>query len=384
MARGHIQQRDNGTFRVLVYAGRDPLTGRERRLTATAKTRRDAERLRTKLLGEIDRGRASGTKATVAEVIERWLATADHELTTRRNYERYTKRIILPALGDVQARRVTVEMLDRLYAELRRRGGQREQGLAGNTVRKVHFILRASFGLAVKWGWLTDNSAERATIPRFVRQEVHPPTPAQVENFVQTAWTGDPDFGTLLWVAMVTGARRGELCALRWSDIRLDEGRLLIARNLVHVGRERQEKDTKTHQSRFLALDEVTVEILAEHRTRCEERAAACEVGLRADGCVFSTSPDGADPWLPDSVSRRVGRLADRLGVAITLRSLRHYAATQMLTTGTDLRTVAGRLGHGEGGATTLRVYTHFVPAPDRRAAEALAQTVARPTTPTR
>jgi site-specific recombinase XerD len=68
------------------------------------------------------------------------------------------------------------------------------------------------------------------------------------------------------------------------------------------------------------------------------------------------------------------------MGIEVTLRSLRHYAATEMLTSGVDLRTVAGRLGHGEGGATTLRVYTHFVPAPDRRAAEALARTVSRPT----
>jgi integrase len=380
MARGHITKRANGTYRVFVYAGKDPLTGKERRLTATAATLKEAERLRTKLLGGIDRGRTAGKKVTVAEVIQAWLDTAEHELTTRRAYEGYTKRIILPALGQAQARKVNVETLDRFYAELRKRGGKDGRGLAGNTVRKVHFILRASFGLAVKWGWIPDNPAERATIPRFVRQEVHPPTPHDGQRFLDAAWQRDPEFGTLIWVAMMTGARRGELCALRWPHLHLEERRLLISRNLVHVGSERREKDTKTHQSRLLALDEVTVEILAEHRARCQERAAACGVPLRPDGYVFSASPDGADPCLPDSVSQRVGRLAKRMGIEVTLRSLRHYAATEMLTSGVDLRTVAGRLGHGEGGATTLRVYTHFVPAPDRRAAEALARTVSRPT----
>ncbi len=379
MARGHIHKRDNGTYRVLVYAGRDPLTGKERRLTGTAPTRKEAEQLRTKLLGDIDRGRRAGTKVTVAEVIQAWLDTSEHELTTRRNYQRYTTRIILPALGDAQARKVDVETLDRFYAELRRRGGKAGQGLAGNTVRKVHFILRASLGLAVKWGWIPDNPAERATVPRFVRQEVHPPTPSDSQRFLDAAWEHDPDFGTLIWLAMMTGARRGELCALRWSHIRLPEERLLITRNLVHVGREREEKDTKTHQARFLALDDITVQILGEHLARCQHRAAACGVPLRADGYVFSTSPDGANPYLPDSVGRRVGRRATRLGIHVTLRSLRHYAATEMLTSGVDLRTVAGRLGHGEGGATTLRVYTHFIPTPDRHAAHTLARTLTRP-----
>jgi integrase len=379
MARGHITQRENGSYRVFVYAGRDPLTGKERRRTGSAPTKKEAEKLLTKLLGEVDQGKRGGSKATVAEVIGRWLETADHELLTRRSHERYIKSIILPALGHIQARKVDVEMLDRFYAELRKRGGKRQQGLAGNTVRKVHFILRASLGLAVKWGWIPSNPAEHATIPKFVREEVRPPTKEEAQRFLDAAWKLDPDFGTLLWLAMMTGARRGELCALRWPHIRLEEGRLLISRNFVHVGQEREEKDTKTHQSRFLALDDVTAEILAEHRERCEERAAACGIEVRLDGYVFSTSPDGADPLLPDSLSRRVGRLSRRLEVNITLRSLRHYAATAMLTSGIDLRTVAGRLGHGEGGATTLRVYTHFVPEPDRRAAEAVVRTMTRP-----
>ncbi|MGH8907202.1 MAG: tyrosine-type recombinase/integrase [Egibacteraceae bacterium] len=381
MARGHIQQRDNGTFRVLVYAGRDPLTGKERRRTGTAHSRKEAEQLRTRLLSEIDQGQASGggSRATMTQLLERWLETADLELTTRYTYQSYISHKIVPALGRVPVRKIDVETLDRFYAELRKRGGVHGQPLAAMTVRQVHFILRAALGLAVKWGWIPRNPAEDATIPRYVRQDVVPPTPAEVERFLAAAWDQDPDLGTLLWLAMVTGARRGELCALRWSHVRANDGFLLISRSFVHRGSQAREKDTKTHQARRVALDQVTAGILDEHKTRCEARAAACDVTVRPDGYVFSPTPDGSQPLMPDSATGRLNRLSRKLGVKVNLRSLRHYAATEMLTNGVDLRTTAGRLGHGDGGTTTLRVYTHFLPAPDLKAAEILANSVQRP-----
>ncbi|MGH8897591.1 MAG: tyrosine-type recombinase/integrase [Egibacteraceae bacterium] len=364
---------------MLIYAGRDPLTGKERRLTGTAHSRKEAEQLRTRLLSEVDKGRAAGNNATVAQVLERWLETADLEMTTRYTYERYVTQKIVPALGPVQARRLTVETLDRLYAELRKRGGVHGQPLAPMTVRQIHLILRAALGLAVKWGWIPTNPAEQATIPRYVRQEVVPPTPEEVARFLEVAWAEDPDLGTLLWLAMVTGARRGELCGLRWSHVRPNDGFLLISRNFVHRGSQVREKDTKTHQARRVALDEVTTEILDEHRARCEERSAVCGVEVRPDGYVFSPAPDGAGPLMPDSATGRLNRLSKKLDIKVNLRSLRHYAATEMLTNGVDLRTTAGRLGHGDGGTTTLRVYTHFLPAPDPRAAQVLARSVPRP-----
>jgi integrase len=60
----------------------------------------------------------------------------------------------------------------------------------------------------------------------------------------------------------------------------------------------------------------------------------------------------------------------------------RHYSATELLTAGVDLRTVAGRLGHGGGGATTLRVYAAWVGESDRRAAEILGSRMTRPKLP--
>jgi hypothetical protein len=117
-ARGHSRQRSNGSHEVLVYAGKDPLTGKERRRTGTAHSRKEAEQLRTRLLSEIDKGRspAGGSRATMAQLLERWLETADLEFTTRYTYGRYITQKILPALGCVPVRKLDVEMLDRFYA----------------------------------------------------------------------------------------------------------------------------------------------------------------------------------------------------------------------------------------------------------------------------
>ncbi|MGH8904365.1 MAG: tyrosine-type recombinase/integrase [Egibacteraceae bacterium] len=268
--------------------------------------------------------------------------------------QQYIAGKILPALGDVQVRRITVEVLDCFYAELRKRGGAKGQPLAAMTVHQIHFIIRAALNLAVKWEWIPSNSAEKATIPRYTRQEVAPPTPEEVARFIEAAWARDPDFGVFLWVAVVTGARRGEVCGLRWTHVRLEQGYLVIARSLAQQGRLREEKDTKTHQSRRVALDVVKAEVLAEHKARCEQRAAVCGVTLDPKGFVFSTSLDGREPLLPSTVSGRVSQLSKRLGLQVNLRNLRHYA-------------------------TTLKVYTHFLPAPDLRAAQVLARGLPRP-----
>jgi hypothetical protein len=95
---------------------------------------------------------------------------------------------------------------------------------------------------------------------------------------------------------------------------------------------------------------------------------------------VFSSSPDASTALLPSTVTQKYRRLAIRLGLRSTrIHSLRHYSATELLTAGVDLRTVAGRLGHGSGGATTLRFYAAWVDEADRRAADAIAEIMPQP-----
>lgn len=142
-----------------------------------------------------------------------------------------------------------------------------------------------------------------------------------------------------------------------------------IRRNVV----DGVEKQTKTHQIRRIALDETTAELLREHQIRCANCLGLLGLTLGSDEFVFSNRPDYSRWYDPDAVSQRFRGMCARLGIRSHLHALRHYAATELISAGVDVRTVAGRLGHGGGGTTTLRVYTAWVPESDKRAAEILA-----------
>ncbi len=156
---------------------------------------------------------------------------------------------------------------------------------------------------------------------------------------------------------MMTGLRRAELLALKWFDVDLDVGKLTVRRNYVRVPGKIIEKDTKTHQMRRISLDPATLEVLAEHRQRYEDMARQLQTEPRDDAFLFSHRPERDVPYDPDTVTHRYSKMCRQLGIDSHLHALRHYSATELLSAGVDLRTVAGRLGHGGGGATTLRVY---------------------------
>ncbi len=119
---GYIQQLPSGSFRVSVYAGTDPLTGRQIRLRKTCKTERAAQIELGKLLEQAAAGRQPETNATVAELIDDYAKVADWDLSTRKANEAYIRRVIKPALGHLQVRKIRGPLLDLLCAQLRRCG----------------------------------------------------------------------------------------------------------------------------------------------------------------------------------------------------------------------------------------------------------------------
>ena len=116
--------------------------------------------------------------------------------------------------------------------------------------------------------------------------------------------------------------------------------------------------------------------MLTEHRDRARHRATLLGEPTIDDWYLFSTDPAHAAPLNPDWVTHRYTDMAAQAGITTHLHALRHYSATELLSAGVDLATVSGRLGHGGGGATTLRVYAAWVAASDQRAAKILAATM--------
>jgi integrase len=207
-----------------------------------------------------------------------------------------------------------------------------------------------------------------------------PPTPAEAARILNEA-SKDPDWGALIWTAMTTGARRGELCALWREDLDLDAKVLTVAHSMKLIDKQWMRLDTKTHQQRRIALDDETVDVLREHQARVDAIAAQLGVEIGPDGHLFTLSPDASVAMNPDTVTQRYDRMVKRLGIDTTLHKLRHYSATELIAAGVDVRTVAGRLGHGGGGTTTLKVYAAWVSEVDQRAATALANRLPRPST---
>ncbi len=388
-----------------VYAGPDPVTGRDRYLTGSVKgtdraARKLAEKALTRLQAEVDKQRVPETTAPLAHALDEWLRTAEIEETTRRTYIGYIERLIKPALGSISIAKLSARNLETLYAELRRcrtrcdgrpfierhrTTGEHDcvvskcvphacKPMAASTVRQIHSIISGALSAAVRWDWIASNPARIAQRPRVKAPEPSPPSPAEAARLLDAAFAMDDNWGTLVWLVMTTGIRRGEVCALRWRDIDLDDETIEIRRNYVLHKGVGVEKDTKTHQMRRIALDSETVALMREQKARVAARAVELGGELTEQMYVFGgvKSPDHRTPYSPHAVSSRYRDMAERLGIQTHIHALRHYSATELLTAGVDLRTVAGRLGHGGGGSTTLRVYAAWVASSDRKAAELL------------
>jgi integrase/DNA-binding transcriptional regulator YhcF (GntR family) len=359
---------------------------------------KQARRVRDRLISQVEERRNPRTKATVDQLLERYLDQFDGAASTLTLYRGYVRNHISPFLGKIKVGALDADSLDAFYAELRRCrdhcsgrpfiqhrttgkhdcddrcAPHRCRPLGPTTIRHMHFILSGAYKRAVRWKWVTVNPLPDAEPPAAPVPNPHPPSAAEAARIVNEAWK-DPDWGTLIWLAMTTGARRGELCALRWSRIDLAPGRAVMwLRRAINKGVDGwAEGDLKTHQQRRVALDPETVEVLTEHQDRCRARAEELGVELSLDAFVFSGAPDGSTYVTPDALTQRYNRLAERLGIDTNLHKLRHYSATELVAAGVDVRTVAGRLGHSGGGTTTLRTYAAWVSEADQRAASGIA-----------
>lgn len=368
---GTMRERTPGTWELVVSTGRDPATGRYRRVIRTLRTtsKREAKAALAKLEVEVAAGQVSALDLTLGELFERWLehiAGLGRSDSTLYNYRKFIRRDINPRLGAMRLSKLSARDIDGLYSALTARG------LAPATVRQIHAILRAALNQAERWGLVGRNVAKLASAPSQPQREQHPPTPEEVQALIVAAVELEPQFGVYVRLVAATGMRRAEACGLRWSDVDFDDGRLTIERSHLSLPGINGDRPTKTRTARRISLDPGTVEVLRSAWAAALEVATFCGVNseLRRAGYLFSFDPQGLIAWRGDVVSARWSRTREAAGVRRTIRlhDLRHWQATQLLDSGVPVPTVAARLGHVDG-TTTMKIYAHRTERADGQAA---------------
>jgi len=392
---GSVRERRPGHWELRVFVGRDPLTGRKRYISRTVRAsgKREAERRCAEREVELRAGQSAPRAGTFGRLLEDWMATRGRRWSpsTMREHRRIASRYLAP-LARLDVDRITTRTLDTFYAELERRGGACTRRpscddypcahggpLSASTVRRVHVVVRAALEQAVRWGWIARNPAEHAEPGELVEREVRPPDGTEVVRLLAAAEQVDERLAVFLALAVSTGARRGALCALRWSDVDLAAGVVRFSRVVVHGpdGLVERPSTKGKRTAPAVALDPYVRAALEAHHDRCFETALMCGVALPPDALVFSDDPAGRVPWRPDGVSRRFRRLARRVGLEHTrLHDLRHWMATTLIAAGIDVPVVAQRGGWARA-ATLLERYAHALPHRDRAAADVIGGVIA-------
>ena len=322
--RGTKSEMRPGVWRLRVHAGRRP-NGSPIQITKTLDTTggkpakpgsgsRAADAELAKMVAKVDGG-VSGGPTTVDALLDRFLvhsAMQGRSPTTLRKYHQIADAVIRPAIGTVTLSKLTAQHLDALYATLVTKGNK------STTVRRVHALIGAALHQAMRWDLVERDVSRRASPPAVHASPVRAPSPGDVRTLIAAAEDVEPMMATLLVMAALTGARRGELCALRWSDLDRQGATLTIARSLYELeGGGWAEKATRTHAGRRIGLDDLALEVLRRHRGNVDALAEDLGVEIAEDAFMFSRSPSGLEPIMPTVVTHFVARVSKKAGVPI-------------------------------------------------------------------
>lgn len=366
---GHIQRRGRNSWRLKFDIGRDPLTNDRRTRYLTFKgTKRQAEQELINRMAEYNAGASvNPSKVTLSDYLADWhndYAAVHVTPKTAERYKQLIKNQIAPNIGQVQLQRLQPAHLQGLYARLLK------AGLAPRTVGHVHRLLRKTISHAGTMGLMQRNVATLVKPPKAEDVEITILTKEQIAKLL-THVKGRTIY-LILVLGLATGARRGELLALRIKDFNPENGTVRIERSLEQTKGQLRFKVPKTkHGKRTVTVPPPVVAELKAHIIKVQERRLLLGMGRASRDDLLFPRWDGqvrSPHWLTQKFSQAMAAL--KIG-DITLHSLRHTHASQLIASGMDVLTISRRLGHGSA-AITLRVYGHLIEGKDAEAAKVM------------
>jgi integrase len=373
--KGHVTEQGKGNWYAVVDI-RDLVTGRRKRKWHSlpdCKGKREAQERCAKIISEMRDGSfVEPSKLSLSQFFERWLTHIKPNVS-RRTHERYgdlLNKNLVPFLGSKLLSKLQPIEISEAYAKLLETGRRDGKGgLAPRTVHHIHRVLHTALSQAERWKLIARNPAallERRDRPKIERKPVttiDAPTTARVFDAARERRLFIP-----LVLAALCGLRRGEITALRWRAVDLDNGQLAVIASTEQTDAgEIREKEAKSGKTRTVALPSLAVEEL--RRWRVAQAEEMLRLGIRTDDNQHVVTKVHGEPVQPRSLTHVMSAFLKEWGV--TLHKLRHSHASHMLAARVHPKVVQERLGHSSI-AITMDIYSHLMPNMQSEAASAV------------
>ena len=356
-----IRRRGEGNQWEVILSHKDPLTGEvvPTYHTITAKTKKAAEKARDELIVELEiKGGAVSSSVTVQQFMNSFLAYKEAsgtiEPSTIRGYRAESKQVC-SVLGSERLCDLTIPAVNSWMA------GMIEAGYAPKSVTKPFRLLKQALNFAIAQDLLVKNPCDFCKPPKRERTPINALDRRERSRMLELARRAQPQrLGIAIELALTTGMRRGEICALRWSD--LNDNRTITVRRAIGNGEGGfYVKEPKTSSSyRDIPLTRYTYDMLCAIRKDAEYVLSALHVPVKDAYILGSNDPEGRF-YNPSILSKEYTAFCKMNGFKCTFHDLRHTFATMMIANGTDVRTVASYLGHASV-SMTLNIYADVDP----------------------
>jgi len=363
--KGHVRERPAGSGNwYAVIDTRDPATGKRKRkwhkLEATGKRRAQIEC--AGIISAIQGGSyLEPDKTTLAQFMDRWLENTKPNVAPR-THERYAeiaRRNIAPLLGSVLLSKLKPAQILEAYGKALSKGrSDGKGGLSPQTVQHMHRVLKQALKQAVRWELLHRNPADAVDAPKVERRQM------QVYNVPQTVDLIEAVRGKRVFIAVVLaamcGLRRGEIAALRWHNVDLDKGRLLVVQSAEQTRAGIRYTEPKRGRTHNVSLSAVVVSELRAWRV--EQAQEMLRLGIRPTDDTLVCTTAAGNGIQPNSLTHEWLKSIEGTGLPrIRFHDLRHTHATHMLASGVHVKVASERLGHSKIGIT-LDLYSHVMP----------------------
>lgn len=299
-------------------------------------------------------------KLTLGEYLTTWINEVHAnqlKASTLERYKRVINRYLIPELGAIKLQDLRPSHVQGLYTSLLTRSTVTGNALSPQTVTLIGAVLKKAIKYAVDVdGLIAVNPVNRVPLPKGKGTIPKPWSIQELNTFLDVARSHRLFF--FFRLSAFTGARRGELLALKWSDF--DGTAITISKNRLMAGNEVIEQNSTkggTNGQRRVPLDRETIELFNVHRVNQLKERMALGENWQETGYVFVQ--ENGLPLYPHTPSDLFKKLLNKAGLRPTrLHDQRHLHATELLRLGEPLHVVANRLGHRDA-MVTATIYAH-------------------------